>query len=271
MPRRSSPAIEGTVEACQEICQAMVEWATPRQLGHLHEFAHHALAQAALGAGDFEECYANATAISPPGTLGSHTTQALWVALDLIDAAVHTGRDREARAHADAMRRADLGRLSPRFALVTAAATAMVAPDDEAPDLFVQALALPAIEEWPFELARVRLAYGERLRRLRRIRDARSQLEAARDGFELPRCTSVVATSGDRAPCHRRDPSARDGRRGKLHSRSKSARSRSSPRPASPTVRSPPSCTCRRARSRPTCTGSSPSSASPRGRPCATR
>ena len=107
----------GDRQACQEICQAMVEWATPRQLGHLHEFAHHALAQAALGAGDFEECYANATAISPPGTLGSHTTQALWVALDLIDAAVHTGRDREARAHADAMRRADLGRLSPRFAL----------------------------------------------------------------------------------------------------------------------------------------------------------
>jgi DNA-binding CsgD family transcriptional regulator len=124
-------------------------------------------------------------AISPPGVLGSHTTQALWVALDLIDAAVHTGRNGEACAHADAMRRTDFGRLSPRYALVTAAAAAIVAPDDEAPDLFVQALTLPAIEEWPFELARVRLAYGERLRRLRRIRDARSQLEAARDGFEL--------------------------------------------------------------------------------------
>ena len=124
------------------------------------------------------------TAISPPGTLGSHTPQALWAALDLIDAAVHTGRDDEARAHADAMRRADLGRLSPRFALITAAATAMVASDDDAPDLFVQALALPGIEEWPFELARVRLAHGERLRRLRRTRDARSQLAAARDGFE---------------------------------------------------------------------------------------
>ena len=30
----------------------------------------------------------------------------------------------------------------------------------------------------------MRLAYGERLRRLRRTRDARSQLAAARDGFE---------------------------------------------------------------------------------------
>ena len=82
------------------------------------------------------------------------------------------------------MRRADLGRLSPRFALITAAAEAMVASDDDAPDLFDEALALPGIEEWPFELARVRLAYGERLRRLRRTRDARSQLAAAREGFE---------------------------------------------------------------------------------------
>jgi DNA-binding CsgD family transcriptional regulator len=174
----------GDRRTCQEICEAMVEWATPRRLGHLHEFAHHALAQAALGAGDFEESYANATAISSPGTLGSHTTQALWVALDLIDAAVHTGRTGEARAHADAMRRADLGRLSPRFALVTAAATAMSAADDEAPDLFLQTLALPAIEEWPFEVARVRLACGERLRRLRQTRAARIQLAAALDGFE---------------------------------------------------------------------------------------
>ena len=174
----------GEREACRDICQAMIEWAMPRQLGRLADFAHHALAQAALGAGDFEECYAHAIAISPPGTFRSHSLQALWTALDLMDAAVHTGRDDEARAHADAMRRADLGRLSPRFALITAAAGAMVASDDEAPALFGEALALPRIEEWPFELARVQLAYGERLRRLRRTRDARSQLAAARDGFE---------------------------------------------------------------------------------------
>ena len=115
----------------------MIEWAAPRQLGRLDDFAHHALAQAALGAGDFEEGYAHATTISPPGTLGSHTT---------AGAMGRTGPDRrggahgthsEARAHADAMRRADLGRLSPRFALITAAAAAMVAPDDDTPELFV--------------------------------------------------------------------------------------------------------------------------------------
>src|SRR5262249_48790767 len=174
----------GEREACQDICQAMIEWATPRQLGRLADFAHHVLAQAALGAGDFEEGYAHAVAINPPGTFRSHCLQALWVALDLIDAAVHTGRTAEARAHAEAMQRAHLGRLSPRLELITAAARAMVASDDEAPALFGAALARPGIQEWPFELARVQLAYGERLRRLRRTRDARNQPAAARDGFE---------------------------------------------------------------------------------------
>ena len=79
----------------------------------------------------------------------------------------------------------------------------MVATDDEAPDLFVQALALPRIEEWPFELARVRLWHGERLRRIRRTREARSQLEAARDGFDRlgarpwsQRATTELAATG---------------------------------------------------------------------------
>ena len=60
----------------------------------------------------------------------------------------------------------------------------MVAPEDEASVLFETALAVPGVEGFPFELARVQLAYGERLRRLRRSRDARRQLTAARDGFE---------------------------------------------------------------------------------------
>lgn len=174
----------GDQATCRELCDAMFAWAAPRQLGILEVWGHHALAQAALGAGDFEEGYAHACAITPPGTLRSHTPQALWSALDLVDAAAHTGRIAEARTHAVAMRGADLGRVSPRYELVTVAVDAMTCPDGESPDLFRAALAVPDAADWPFELARVHLAYGERLRRLRRTREARAQLVTARDGFD---------------------------------------------------------------------------------------
>lgn len=177
-------ARRGDLEDCAERCEAILAWAAPRQLGRLDDYAHHALGEAALGAGDFEQAYAHATAIGAPGSIHTHDPQALWSAWDLVDAALHTGRTEEARAHAEALHDADPGRLSPRLALVATTALAMVAPDDSAADLFDEALGTPGVEAWPFELARARLAHGERLRRLRRTRDARIQLEAARDGFD---------------------------------------------------------------------------------------
>ncbi|GGO73665.1 AAA family ATPase [Nocardioides deserti] len=177
-------ARRGDLEVCTAESEAMLAWAVPRQLGRLEDFANHALGEAALGAGAFEEAYAHAAAIGRPGSLHTHDPQALWSAWDLVDAALHTGRSDEARAHAEALHAADPGRLSARFAMVAAAARAMVAPDDTTADLFDDALGIPGIEAWPFDLARARLAYGERLRRLRRTRDARVQLEAARDGFD---------------------------------------------------------------------------------------
>jgi DNA-binding CsgD family transcriptional regulator len=177
-------ANRGDRQACDAGCRAMLEWAGPRRLGRLASWAHHALAMAALGEGDFEAAHTHGVAISPAGTLGSHNPQALWFALGLVDAALHTGRSDEARAHAEALRDADLARLSPRYALSTTAALAMVAPDSGALALFDEALASAGAGSWPFELARVQLVYGERLRRMRRTRDARDQLQAAQDRFD---------------------------------------------------------------------------------------
>ena len=104
--------------------------------------------------------------------------------MDLVEAAVRTGRDAEAAAHVAAMQEANLAGLSSRLALVVGASAAMAAPDDTALELFQAALALPGIERWQFDLARVRLAYGERLRRRRAMTEARVQLNAAREIFE---------------------------------------------------------------------------------------
>ena len=62
-------------------------------------------------------------------------------------------------------------------------ARAVLAADDEADECFMRAL---AIEEtcWAFDRARLRLAYGTRLRRRRRIAESREPLRAARDSFD---------------------------------------------------------------------------------------
>jgi DNA-binding CsgD family transcriptional regulator len=104
--------------------------------------------------------------------------------MDLVDAAVRTGRDAEAADHVAAMRQANIAALSPRLALIVGGCAAMEAPDDTALALFQETLALPGIERWQFHFARVRLAYGERLRRRRAMMEARVQLSAAREIFE---------------------------------------------------------------------------------------
>jgi DNA-binding CsgD family transcriptional regulator len=171
---------------------AVVEWARPRGFGAVEWYAWQARGLAALGRGDFEEAYQQASRISPPGILASHVQHALTVLMDLVEAAVRTGRNAEAAAHAAAMRDANLAGLSSRLALVAGASAAMAAPDGTGLDKFKATLALPGIERWQFDLARVHLVYGEHLRRSRAMIEARVQLNAAFAIFERLRAQPWV-------------------------------------------------------------------------------
>ena len=59
------------------------------------------------------------------------------------------------------------------------AAPATAGDEDGAVGLFEEARAVPGSDRRAFELARVRLAYGERLRRAKSTTEARGQLGAA--------------------------------------------------------------------------------------------
>ena len=152
---------------------------------------------AALGRGDFEEAYTEAVAISPPGVLASYVPYALRVPMDLVEAAVRTGRQREAVAHVAVMRQAGLAQISPRLAMLTGASAALTAPADQAGQLFAEALAVPAADRWPFDLARVQLAYGEHLRRARATTGARAYLSAALSTFEALRARPWAVRAGN--------------------------------------------------------------------------
>ncbi|MGI5144026.1 AAA family ATPase [Streptomyces sp. CA-106110] len=178
-------AARGDQETCQTAVDRITRWATPRKVhGALH-YAQHAATVAALGSGDFSSAYQHATAISPAGQLASHAPHALWVMMDLVEAAIRTGRQEEAVRHVRAMQDADVAALSPRLALATQASAALCTPEDaEAVRLFEKALDIPGADRWPFDLARVQLSLGERLRRMRATEKSRKPLGVALATFE---------------------------------------------------------------------------------------
>ncbi|WP_449342341.1 AAA family ATPase [Streptomyces aurantiogriseus] len=176
-------AVRGDHDMVATLAHEITGWAAPRGVRGVEFYALHATALAALGRGDYETAYHSASAISPAGVLAPHVPHAVWVPMDLVEAAARTGRRAEALAHVTAMREAGLALLSPRLAMVTAASAAIAAPEDQAAKLFDEALVIPGTERWPFELARVRLAYGEHLRRAHRTDASRLQLATALDTF----------------------------------------------------------------------------------------
>jgi tetratricopeptide (TPR) repeat protein/DNA-binding CsgD family transcriptional regulator/transcriptional regulator with XRE-family HTH domain len=203
-------AARGDDDLVRELTGEMLRWAMPRGITVAQTAVHRAGTLAALGRGDFEQAYREAAAISPPGVLSSHVPHALWTVLDLVEAAVRTGRQQEAAAHVAAVRAARIAEISPRLALLVAASAALTAPPDQAGRLFEQALGIPGADRWPFDFARVQLAFGEHLRRVRAIGDARVPLGAALATFrtlgarpwaeraanEL-RATNITVTSTD--------------------------------------------------------------------------
>jgi ATP/maltotriose-dependent transcriptional regulator MalT len=155
----------------------------PRGITLAQMAIHRVNCVAALGRGDFEDAYRAATAISPSGVLAAHVPYALWTVMDLVESAVRTGRPREAEAHVAAARAAAIAEISPRLALLVTASAALAAPADQAGSHFEQALDVRGASRWPFEFARVQLAFGEHLRRVRANCEARGHLTSAHATF----------------------------------------------------------------------------------------
>jgi DNA-binding CsgD family transcriptional regulator len=177
-------AARGDDAAVRALTDQMTRWAIPRRVGAVLRLAAQVKTLAAVTGGDFEAAYQAATMITPAGELADHVPHALWLTLDLTEAAVRTGRPAEAAAHVAAVRRLGVAAISSRQALITDGAAAIAAPDHEAVALFERALAVPGADRWPFDRARIRLLFGERLRRMKATTDARVHLAAALDTFE---------------------------------------------------------------------------------------
>jgi DNA-binding CsgD family transcriptional regulator len=177
-------ASRGDLATARRHAAEVTEWSRPRGLEMYLFVAQRITVRVALAEADYEAAYQAAITISPAGQFSSNPIQVGDDMLDLVDAAVHTGRLEEARAHAAAAVELRLPEVSPRVAALTLAISAMTASDAEAGELYESALTHPGIDDFPFEKARIALAHGMWLRRERRHTKAREVLERAAESFD---------------------------------------------------------------------------------------
>ncbi|MEV0829954.1 ATP-binding protein [Nonomuraea rubra] len=178
-------ALRGQIARALELRAEADAWARPRGVGFITNLADSIAVTAALSAGDYEAAYRHSVDITTPGTFRPYCGPASRSLLDLVEAALHTGRTEEARRHALAARDAGFADLSPRLALTCYGALAMTAGSEgEAAEMFARATSHPAAARFPFETARIQLAHGIRLRHARERIAARPILAHAAETFE---------------------------------------------------------------------------------------
>ncbi|MGI5133560.1 helix-turn-helix transcriptional regulator [Streptomyces sp. CA-106110] len=158
-------ASRGDQARLQTLSDTITAWARPRRMNRLLRRVTEAHVREAVTRGAYEEAYARASALTPPGELPAFFQHFHRVFLDLVEACIRTGRIDQARAHVAAGQAARIDAISSRHALILAGSAALAADDEQADTLFQAALAEPDADQWPFELARIQLAYGEWLRR----------------------------------------------------------------------------------------------------------
>ena len=175
-------AARGQDAAADRAAEQILLWAAPRRLSTLAAYASQIRCMLQLPHGRFESAYRHAASVSPAGAFPPALPHAVWLVFDLVEAATRSGRRAEAEAHAAAAAAAGLGELSSRLELLVGAAAALVDPNDWR-EGFERVLATPGSERWVFDRSRVRLVYGEQLRRAQAPAEARVQLAAASAGF----------------------------------------------------------------------------------------
>ena len=146
--------------------------------------ANHAMGMAALVQDRNDEAFDWLRQLAADGR-AAHNREALFGLIDLAEAARRTGRRAEASRLVEGALAGTQDELSPRLLQVSALCRALLADGTAAEKHFLKALSVTEGDHVPFERARVRLSYGQWLRRERRDKDARPHLNAAAHVFRL--------------------------------------------------------------------------------------
>jgi ATP/maltotriose-dependent transcriptional regulator MalT len=168
----------------------------------------------ALGEGRFDDAFADLRRILDPTDPAYQLALRAYCVAELTEAAVHAGRTEQMRQIMAGLESLAASTPSPALHVGLRYARAVLAPNEDAEELFRAALR-EDLSGWPMERGRLQLAFGEWLRRQRRVVESRTHLRAARETFDAlgvlawsERARRELRTAGESSP--NRDPDARD-------------------------------------------------------------
>ncbi|SEQ41604.1 ATP-binding protein [Microlunatus flavus] len=137
----------------------------------------------ALDQGRHEEAWDELVRLFDPTDPAHHPVVRSFSIGDLAEAATRSGHGAEVEPLVAGLEAIALRTPSPALHVGLRHARALLAPEDEAEELFAAALAAD-LGPWPFARARLQLAHGAWLRRQRRAAESRAPLRSARDTFD---------------------------------------------------------------------------------------
>jgi len=178
-------SLQGESEAATEKADRATRWALQHGAPLVARAADHARSSLDVATGRFEEAHAR-TATRPPAA--GRWLEHSYGPIELLDAVESAARLRlidHGIALVVAAERAQGTETTPRRSMVLTAARAVLDTGSDARSLFEAALATVESEVAPFEVARVRLAYGDWLRRNMHALEARTQFRLAASTFEV--------------------------------------------------------------------------------------
>ncbi|HME03971.1 MAG TPA: AAA family ATPase, partial [Solirubrobacteraceae bacterium] len=207
-------AMHGDEQQAEQMAARAELVAEPAGANITMAFAQFGKVLAALASGRHDDAYKSAERLFDPNDSAYHPVISSWLIADLAEAASRVDRCEAGRARVHQVRQAVGPQPGTWIALGLGHAEAVLADPADAGDRYEQALAAD-LTRWPFQRARLQLAYGLWLRRQRQVAESRNSLRAARNAFAALGCASweelarrELRASGERSRRH--VPEARD-------------------------------------------------------------
>jgi DNA-binding CsgD family transcriptional regulator len=205
-------AWHGNETEAMRLIDAAVQYATARGEGRVVGLAGYATALLNNGLGHYDVAFAAAKKACEHDDVGLFG----WCLVELIEAGARCGEDEHAAAALRHLEEQTLASSTDWALGVLAGCRALLADDEAAEDLYLEAIDRLEKTRIAVHLARVRLLYGEWLRRANRRVDSRVQLHAAyeslaRIGAEAfsMRARREIQATGERV--HRRSATSTTG------------------------------------------------------------